>query len=80
MVQHFTAVYDGHNLTLEHPLNIPVNSKIKVSIHVEKIKNVPDSDIHLKRDFENLIEYRNRINSVIPKNIDIISMADEVNQ
>ncbi len=32
MVQHITAIYDGHNLTLEHPLNIPVNSKIRISI------------------------------------------------
>ena len=32
MVQHLTAIYDGHNLTLEHPLNIPVNTRIKVAI------------------------------------------------
>ncbi len=78
MVQHLTAIYDGHNLTLEHPLNIPINTKIKVAIHIGKIKN--KSDMHLKRDFESLIEFRNRINPIIPKGIDIISMADEVNQ
>jgi len=39
MVQHLTAIYDGHNLTLEHPLNVPINSKIKVFI------DLPDSDV-----------------------------------
>lgn len=78
MIQHLTAIYDGRNLALEYPLNIPINSKIKVSINTGKIKDNPD--MHLKRNFEKLIEHRNKIKPTIPKGIDLVSMADEVNQ
>lgn len=42
MIREVTAIYDGHNLALEKPLKIPVNTKLKIAFNLPRKKGKGD--------------------------------------
>jgi hypothetical protein len=42
MIQEVTAIYDGHNLALEKPLKIPVNTRLKIAFELPRKKDKGD--------------------------------------
>jgi len=36
MIREVTAIYDGHNLALENPLKIPVNTRLKIAFELPR--------------------------------------------